>query len=64
MAWDRERAIPDWRATVDSLKECLESVLMGIELGRQESVRDDVLALESLDELDGYLSALKRELGA
>lgn len=64
MGWDRERAIPDWRATVDSLKDCLEGVLMGIELGRQEALREDVLALEALDELDGYLSALKRELGA
>ena len=64
MGWEsRGRSVPDWKATVDSLKECLEGVLMGIEMGRQEQLRDDVLALEALDELDGYLNGLKRDLG-
>ena len=57
------RPVPDWGATLESVKECIEGVLMGIDMGMRERTRPDVLTLEALDELDGFLNSLKRDLG-
>jgi hypothetical protein len=63
MGWNTERAVPNWEGTLSALKECLESVQMGLDLGEQERIRPDVLCLDALDELDTFLSHLKRDLG-
>ena len=59
----RSRSIPDWEATLEALQECLESTLIGINLGKQEGLRPDVTALDALTTLDEFLVALKRDLG-
>lgn len=63
MGWRQDRAVPNWPGTVSAIKECLEAVLMGIELGEREGLRPEIIALDSLDELDSFLSSLKRDLG-
>lgn len=65
MGWSaRERAVPDWDSTVEDLQDSLEDVLDTLHQGRRAGVRKDVLALEALDQLDSFLSNLKRDLGA
>jgi len=64
MVWtDRRLSLPEWEGTLDSLKETLEGVVMTVDLGRQEGIRADILALEALDELDGWLSRIKQDMG-
>lgn len=59
----RARSVPDYEAIIEALKECLEDTLSAINLGREEGIRPHILALEALDELDGFLNGLKRDLG-
>lgn len=56
-------SLAEWKGTLEGLKEALESVQMGIQLSEDENVRVDLIALEAFDELDRYLSSVKRDLG-
>lgn len=65
MGWSGREAmsLSEWQGTLETLKETLEGILMGLELGRGEGIRPDILGLEAFDELDRYMSGVKRDLG-
>lgn len=65
MVWEnRQRSIPDWEVTVDSIRECLENSLLMLDMAKRDGLRSDVTVLNVLEELDGFLNSLKRDLGA
>lgn len=64
MGWERrERSVPDWEATVDSIRECLENSVLILDIAKRDGLRADVTALNVLEELDGFLNVLKKDLG-
>jgi hypothetical protein len=65
MGWsDREgMSLAAWAGTLETLEENLDGILITVRLGKEEGIRKDILCLEAFDELDRYLSSVKRDLG-
>ena len=64
MGWEhRERSVPNYEGIVESLRECLENSLIGLDMAKRDGLGADVTALTALEELDSFLNSLKRDLG-
>ena len=57
------RSTPDWPVIVNDLQDALREALFSIRQSQASGVESHVIALNVLDQIDSYLTALKRELG-
>lgn len=53
----------EWAGIIETLEETLEDVLSDLRRARAEGIQSDITALELFDQLDHYLSGIKRDMG-